>query len=147
MPVEPTIGAFHPERPGIRAVLGDLEAEIMEFVWSRPLTEGTTVRTVFEVLYARRRIAYTTVMSTMTRLAKKNLLRAARADRAYLYYPTVTQQEFVSCFVGRILEDLLVSFTGEGTGAVPATPDAQTLARARVLLDEIERRRAVEQDA
>ncbi|MGH2588960.1 MAG: BlaI/MecI/CopY family transcriptional regulator, partial [Dehalococcoidia bacterium] len=69
----PEISVFRPDRPGIRSVLGDLEAEIMEFIWARPAGEGTTVRDVFEVLYERRRIAYTTVMNTMARLAKKNL--------------------------------------------------------------------------
>jgi predicted transcriptional regulator len=147
MPTEPEISVFRPDRPGIRKVLGDLEAEIMEVVWARPPAAGTTVRDVFEALYARRRIAYTTVMSTMTRMARKNLLRAERDDRAYLYYPTLTQQEFVSRFVGRILEDLLVSFTGESGEGLDAAPDAQTLARARALLDEIERRRAAAEDA
>lgn len=33
---EPAISVFHPDRPGIRKVLGDLEAEIMELIWSRP---------------------------------------------------------------------------------------------------------------
>src|SRR5438309_10211040 len=122
MTLEPEIDVFRPDRPGIRKVLGDLEAEIMELIWTRPAAAGTTVRDVFEALYARRRIAYTTVMSTMTRMAKKNLLRAQRDDRAYLYYPTLTQQEFISRFVGRILEDLLVSFTGEGAGPMTAVP-------------------------
>ncbi len=29
------ISVFRPDRPGIRKVLGDLEAEIMELVWER----------------------------------------------------------------------------------------------------------------
>ena len=68
---EPDINVFRPDRPGIRKVLGDLEAEIMELIWARPPGQGTTVREVFEVLYERRRVAYTTAMNTMTRLAKK----------------------------------------------------------------------------
>src|SRR6266498_1406856 len=52
---QPDISVFRPDRPGIRKVLGDLEAEIMEAVWPRPDGRGTTVRDVFEVLYDRRR--------------------------------------------------------------------------------------------
>ncbi len=144
MPPEPEISMFRPDRPGIRKVLGDLEAEIMEVIWSRPPDAGTTVRDVFEALYARRRIAYTTVMTTMTRMATKHLLRAERVERAFVYYPAFTQQQFVSRFVGRMLEDLLVSFTGDIGESIAAAPDAQTVARARALLDEIERRRAAE---
>ncbi len=103
---DPAISVFRPDRPGIRKVLGDLEAEIMEEVWARPADPGTTVRDVFAVLYARRGTAYTTVMSTMARLARKGLLEAEKAGIAYIYRPRFTQEEFVSRFVGRILENL-----------------------------------------
>ena len=138
------VGVFRPDRPGIRKVLGDLEAEIMELIWEQPPGRGTTVRDVFEVLYERRHLAYTTIMSTMARLAKKHLLRAEKADAAYVYYPTVTQDEFVSGFVGRILEDLLVSFAGATLDrlGVLAPPDAA--ARAQRLIEEIAHRRALE---
>jgi hypothetical protein len=43
MDVEPDISTFRPDRPGIRKVLGDLEAEIMELIWARPPDQGTTV--------------------------------------------------------------------------------------------------------
>lgn len=145
--IEPDINVFRTDRPGIRKVLGDLEAEVMEFVWARPADAGTTVRDVFEALYERRRIAYTTVMNTMTRLAKKKLLRAEKHEQAYVYFPTVTEEEFVTRFVGRILEDLLVSFSGATLQELDALPDPQVVARARQLLDEIARRRAAEEDA
>jgi len=145
MTPEPDISVFRPDRPGIRKVLGDLEAEIMELVWARPAGRGTTVRDVFEVLYERRRIAYTTVMNTMARLARKNLLRAEKADQAYVYYPNFTEEEFVSRFVGRILENLLVSFSGATLAGLDALADPQAAARARRLLDEIARRRAAEE--
>ncbi len=102
-----------------------------------------TVWTVFDVLRRRRRIAYTTVMSTMARLARKKLLRFEKLDQAYVYYPNVTQDEFISGFVGRILENLVTSFTGatiEGLRALRNNPKAAT--RARQLLADIARRRA-----
>ena len=145
MSLEPDMNVFRTDRPGIRKVLGDLEAEIMELVWSRPEGQGTAVRDVFEILYERRRIAYTTVMNTMTRLARKKLLRVEKKDQAYIYYPTLTQQEFISRFVGRILEDLFVNFSGATLEGVHALPDPQAAARAQQMLDEITRRRAAEE--
>ncbi len=145
MTTEPDISVFRPDRPGIRKVLGDLEAEIMELIWARPAGQGTTVREVFEVLYERRRVAYTTAMNTMTRLAKKRLLRVEKRDQAYIYYPNQTEPEFVSRFVGRILEDLFVNFSGATREGLDALPDQQAAARARTLLDEIARRRAEEE--
>ena len=93
----------------------------------------------------RRRIAYTTVMNTMARLAKKHLLRVEKRDQAYIYYPNVTQQEFVSRFVGRILEDLFINFSGATLENLDALPDQKAAAQARKTLDEIARRRAVEE--
>jgi predicted transcriptional regulator len=143
---DPDISVFRTDRPGIRKVLGDLEADIMDVIWARPADEGTTVRDVFEVLYDRRRrardtIAYTTVMNTMARMARKNLLRVEKADQAYVYHPTASREEFVSRFVGRILEDLFVSFAGPTEAAVAELPDPQARRRARRLLDEIAHRR------
>jgi predicted transcriptional regulator len=146
MAPEPDISVFRPDRPGIRKVLGDLEADIMELVWARPAGVGTTVRDVFEVLYERRHIAYTTVMNTMTRLTRKRFLRAEKAEQAYVYYPTVTHDEFVSRFVGRILENLLVGFAGATLEGINALPDERAAAHARRLVDEIARRRAQERD-
>src|SRR5260370_15350502 len=109
MTSDPDISVFRPDRPGIRKVLGDLEAEIMELIWARPVGQGTAVRDVFETLYerrlsdGRRRILYTTVMNTMARLAKKHLLRVEKQDQAYIYFPNQTQQQFLSRFIVHIL--------------------------------------------
>ena len=142
---DPEVSVFRTDRPGIRKVLGDLEAEIMELVWARAAGQGATVRDIFEVLYERRRLAYTTVMNTMVRLAKKRLLRAEKVDPAYVYYPTASREEFVSRFVGRILEDLLVGFAAETIEGLEALHDPGAAARARQLLEQIARRRAAEE--
>src|SRR5438093_9406242 len=133
----------HPDRPGIRKVLGDLEAEIMELIWSRPPDQGTSVRDVFEILYERRlyastaerrRIAYTTVMNTMTRLARKNLLRTEKQDQAYIYYPNFSQEEFVSRFVEHMPENLLVNSAGATPNCLAALSDPHAPAKAPQLL-------------
>jgi len=142
---EPEISVFRPDRPGIRKVLGDLEAEIMELLWEHPIKEGTTVREVFEVLYERRRMAYTTIMNTMTRMAKKRFLRVEKQDAAYVYYPILTQQEFIDGFVNRILENLFVNFSGSTRAGIEALPDQEAATHARARLDEIIHRRTSEE--
>jgi len=144
---EPEISVFRPDRPGIRKVLGDLEAEIMELLWERPIKEGTTVREVFEVLYERRHMAYTTVMNTMTRMAKKHFLRVEKQDTAYVYYPVLAQQEFIDGFVGRILENLFINFSGSTRAGIEALPDPEAVVHARARLDEIVHRRSSEEEA
>ncbi len=141
----PDISIFRPDRPGVRKVLGDLEAGIMELVWSRPPDQGTTVREIFETLFEQRRIAYTTVMNTMARLARKRLLRVEKSEQAYVYYPNFTQDQFVSHFVGRILEDLFVSFAGGTNEGLSGIIDPAVANRAEQLRAEITRRRALEE--
>ena len=142
---EPDISVFRPDRPGIRKVMGDLEANIMEVIWAYPVGVGITVRDVYEKLHKDRSIAYTTVMTTMNRLAKKRLLRAEKRDQTFVYHPNFTQDEFILRFVGRVLEDLLVSFAGPTFDRLDNLPDQQSAERARHLLDEIARRRAEEE--
>lgn len=143
---EPEINIFRPDRTGIRQVLGDLEAEIMELIWARPQEQGTTVRDVFEVLYERRHLAYTTIQSTMNRLAKKHMLRAKTQDHTYVYYPTLTQDEFISRFATRVLEGLLSNFTGITQEQLAVSADPQSVERTRRLLEEIARRKKMQEE-
>jgi len=103
---------IHPDRQGLRMVLGDLEADIMDVIWQHPEGEWCTVRDVYETMLGTRRIAYTTVMNTMTRLAKKRVLETTRRDLAYLYRPRQSREVFIHGIVGHVLERLLVQFAG-----------------------------------
>jgi len=141
MTQEPYPRTFRPDRQGIRKILGDLEAEIMEYLWSHPAQQGVTVREVYEALSAQRHIAYTTVMSTMTRLAKKQVLRVTTEQTAYRYVPTMTPQALLSHVAGRMMEDVLLHFSDALKGP-DASPD--TLERARSLLEEISKHRKPE---
>lgn len=147
MRAEPKISLFRPDRPGIRKVLGDLEAEVMELIWQRPGDQRTTVREVFEVLYERRRVAYTTVMNTMVRLAKKRLLRVEKQDKAFVYVPIYTEQEFIAQFVDRILKDLIFNFSGATMESLRALPDSEEVRMMQRRLDELTRRRVEEEEA
>jgi predicted transcriptional regulator len=138
MTQEPSLHTFRPDRSGIRKILGDLEAEIMEYVWSREDTQGVTVREVYEAILAQRHIAYTTVMSTMARLAKKQVLRVTTDQTAYLYFPTMTQEALLSHVAGRMMEDVLLHFSD---ALLRPEASSDTLERARTLLEEITKRR------
>ena len=117
----------------------------MELVWQRPGDQRTTVREIFEVLYERRRVAYTTVMNTMVRLAKKRLLRVEKQDKAYVYLPNYTQQEFISLVVDRILKDLIFNFSGATMESMRSLPDSVEVSMMRQRLGELVSRRAAEE--
>lgn len=85
--------------------LHDLEAEIMDVVWSRGLSDFA-VSEVLEVLERRREIAYTTVMTTLVRLHEKDVLVRRRDGKRYLYTPRCSREEFVQATVREVLESL-----------------------------------------
>lgn len=76
------------------ARLGELERAVMDHLWSAP--EPQTVRQVHEALSEHRDLAYTTIMTVLQRLAKKNLVAQHRDDRAHRYAPTRGRDELVA---------------------------------------------------
>ncbi|WP_043661709.1 BlaI/MecI/CopY family transcriptional regulator [Nocardia thailandica] len=81
---------------------GDLEAVVMERVWAAE--DDLTVRDVYESLLLEREIAYTTVMSTMDNLHRKGWLDRERHGKAYLYWPTLTREEYSAQLMRDALE-------------------------------------------
>ena len=94
-------------RTQLDGVLGPLEAEVMEAVWDGG---DTTVRDVHASLSRRRDIAYTTVMTTMTRLAAKGLLARDASGLAHRYRASVTRDEYASSTVHSVVDWLVNSF-------------------------------------
>lgn len=76
------------------SLLGPLEGRIMRRIWQRYVGDPFTVRDVHEDLGD---LAYTTVMTTVVRLAEKGLLDVEDASgRAYRYRCALTAGEFVA---------------------------------------------------
>lgn len=88
-------------------LLGPLETEVMETVWR---LRDATVRDVHDELSQRRDLAYTTVMTTMSRLASKGLLSRDTSGLAHRYVPTVTRDEYARSTVTSVLDWLVASF-------------------------------------
>jgi predicted transcriptional regulator len=96
-------------RPGKGAekLLGELELEIMRIVWRQ---EWVTVREVLASLSKKRSLAYTTVMTLMSRLAQKGLLIAEKEGKTYRYCAAQTQEEFETQAAGQVVRSLISDF-------------------------------------
>ncbi|MFE3322696.1 BlaI/MecI/CopY family transcriptional regulator [Nocardia sp. NPDC059195] len=66
--------------------------------------EDFTVRDIYESLRLEREIAYTTVMSTMDNLHRKGWLDRKRDGKAYLYWPTLTREEYSAQLMRQALD-------------------------------------------
>ena len=125
-------------RSQIDGLLGPLETEVMETVWS--LGE-TTVRDVHAALAPRRDLAYTTIMTTMARLAAKGLLLRDTTGLAHRYRPSVSRDEYARSTVTSVVDWLVDSFPEPAMSyfveVVGDGADHDTMAALRSRIDEI----------
>ncbi len=77
------------------ALFGPLEARIMRVIWSGQVGDRFTVR---DIQREMSELAYTTIMTTVVRLATKGLLhaRAIPQQKAHEYRVALTPDEFVT---------------------------------------------------
>ena len=113
--------------------LGKLEREVLEQAWQRGEVSVRDVHLAFE-----ERIAYTTLMTTLDRLYKKQILGRRKDGRAFLYRAAFTREEFEHGIREDVIEGLLD--TGPGTIQPILACIVDTVSeRDRELLDELDR--------
>jgi predicted transcriptional regulator len=114
------------------AQLGPLEQRLMQEIWARG---SATVREL--VRTGNLSIAYTTVMTTLDRLHKKQLLARVAEGRAFRYSPKVSQEEMQREAAGRAIRQLLQS---ANTASLPLSYLVEAVSEHDVhLLDELQR--------
>src|ERR1700685_4811769 len=90
--------------------LGPLEQQLLGSLWARG---SSTVREILDA--GEIKLAYTTVMTTLDRLYKKQLLTRVAEGRAFRYSPRYTQEELEKDAVGENIRQML-GFRGGETG-------------------------------
>ena len=113
--------------------LGKLEQDVLKEIWRR---DEVSVRDIY--LAFGERIAYTTLMTTLDRLFKKNLLTRRKDGRAFVYSPAMSSDELEQ----GIREDVIDGLLGHGADAVQpvlACIVDTVSERDRELLDELDR--------
>ena len=87
--------------------LGHLQLQVMELLWQR---DHATVSELHEELSRRRKLAYTTVLTTMQSLERRGSVTHERAGKAYVYHPAISRRQYTVACVAKLLDDL---FSGE----------------------------------
>lgn len=80
--------------------LGELEAAVMDVLWRVP--EPMKVRDVLDRL--DRALAYTTVMTVLDNLHRKQWVERELHGKAYLYRPTMTREEAAARALREVLD-------------------------------------------
>lgn len=85
--------------------LGDLEQAVMDVLWASADGAGLTVREVLHGLTGRD-LAYTTVMTVLSRLESKGVTTRERDGRAWRYRPASSRESLTAHAMRSPLHDL-----------------------------------------
>jgi predicted transcriptional regulator len=83
---------FNPHAIGTAVFLGPIEAQLMDLAWQK---KNLTVKTALFSLGSEKKLAYTTVMTVLARLAEKGLLQKRKEGRGFVYTPAVEKSAFI----------------------------------------------------
>ena len=84
-----------------RLATGELERRVLEVLWNSEAP--VTARDIHTVLFQQRRVAYTTVLTTLVRLWEKGVLRRELRGRAFVYSPLETREERLAARMREVL--------------------------------------------
>ena len=102
-------------RDPVARYLGDLQAAVMEIFWRR---ESATVREVADELNKKRSLAYTTVLTLVSRLWSRGLLEREPEGRGYRYWPAKSRDEFLADLSDELIDRLFADFGSIGVARV-----------------------------
>lgn len=80
---------------------GDLEAAVMECLWSRGAP--ASVRDVLGELRTGKQLAYTTVMTVLDNLHRKGVVTREMVGRAWVYQPTCDREQHTATLLREVL--------------------------------------------
>jgi len=93
---------------GLEKFLGDLQLAVMEVIWEgQPVSVSDVLNTLNQ---QNRELAYTTVMTIMSRLAEKGWLVSEKRGRAFFYRAVHSREEAEVAAVGEVVRALLEDF-------------------------------------
>src|SRR3972149_10688061 len=82
---------FNPFKEGLNQVLGALEKDIMEVLW----THGeSSVKDILDAFSNDRDTSYSKVITVTNRMAQKGLLKKRKVGKAYFYKPIYDREQF-----------------------------------------------------
>ena len=95
--------------------LGELEAQILDIIWD--LEPPITAAMVFKIMYPRRELSYSTVMLTMSKLARKGILKqepsGPRKTDPFYYTPLQSREELGCSLLETVAQQIFHKSLGQ----------------------------------
>lgn len=118
--------------------LGEAELQVLRILWDRG---PCTVRDVLEALHeSGRKVAYTTVLTTLTRLEQKKCASSNKSGMAYVYRAKVSRDRVVQSRVGSLVQQLFDGAPGSLVAPLLESGrfSPEELAQFRELIDRLD---------
>ena len=119
--------------------LGDLGTAVMAVVWE---SESCDVNDVLERLVWDKPLAYTTIMTVMTRLVEKGFLERARSGRKFVYKAVAQREEVARNRFRKIVDGFYGGLTGMAVSELLSGDDDVSEDELQALEELVRRRRA-----
>jgi len=98
---------FRPENKGLEKFMGKLESELMEIIWANgPMT----VKRALYFINREHKYAYTTVMTVLSNLERKSILKREKKGHSFVYSPAMEKREFLKLATQKVLSSLLADY-------------------------------------
>lgn len=94
---------FRPSNAGMQKVFGELESQIMEYIWEH---QQSTVREVCDAMKGEKNLSFNTVMTVMNRLVEKNILCKQKQGKSFVYSAVISEKEFSGSVASSVLTAL-----------------------------------------
>jgi len=102
-------------RDPVARYLGGLQAAVMEIFWRR---ESATVREVADELNKKRSLAYTTVLTLVSRLWSRGLLEREPEGRGFRYWAAKSRDDFLAELSDELIDRLFADFGAIGVARI-----------------------------
>src|SRR5512139_1945552 len=108
------------QKPKKLSRLGELETDVMSVVWEKG---KASVQDVKDALEPGRSLAYTTVMTVMSRLAEKGMLERQKEGRAFYYTPAASHDKVAGSLLQTLIKRLYDGATGQAIAQLLETDE------------------------
>jgi predicted transcriptional regulator len=95
-----------PRYTGARCFLGELEAAILEFLWLPETPARITAKRIWRALFNERENAYTTITTTLHKMAEKGLVVECKVNDVWRFSAALTEDELVETRARPIIQAL-----------------------------------------
>ncbi|MBI5467706.1 MAG: BlaI/MecI/CopY family transcriptional regulator [Deltaproteobacteria bacterium] len=117
-------------KDGYGKVVGPLEQEILEVLWTRG---GSSGKEIFAEIKKTRHLALTTVLTVVERLAKKGFVTKAKGESVFIFRPAFTKTEFAREVSHDVLKGIFdISASGACASFVDILAEADPLELERL---------------